>query len=67
MTIELLAAAQDMPNPWGTYGLFALAGLSVGASIAAYQNDAKKLTVACALLAALLGALALMNLIGVMS
>lgn len=67
MTTELLAAAHEMPSPWATYGLFALSGLSVGAAIAAYQNEAKKLTIACAVLAAVLGALALMNLIGVMS
>ncbi|APT89175.1 membrane protein [Corynebacterium frankenforstense DSM 45800] len=44
--------------------MFAVAGLMVGATISAYQNDAKKLTVFCALVAAAAVAAAVVMLIG---
>lgn len=62
----LRAAAEGagQENPWPIYAMFAVAGLAVGATISAYQADAKKLAIACALFAAVLVAIALVMLIG---
>ena len=62
----VLAAAGEagQASPWPIYFMFAVAGLMVGATISAYQNDAKKLTVFCALVAAAAVATAVVMLIG---
>lgn len=54
-------------NNWFIYLMFAVAGVLVGGTWSAYQNGAKKLTVVCAILAALALAGAILWLIGGMS
>ncbi|WP_448853676.1 hypothetical protein [Corynebacterium frankenforstense] len=65
-TVSAVLAAEeaDPASPWPIYFMFAVAGLMVGATISAYQNDARKLTVFCALVAAAAVATAVVMLIG---